>query len=271
MTSIALPIRSAASSSAGAALKAATRFWFGMTVAGQWAFLYYIAAFYGVSTVTGNWQVWSKNKFLFKGYVPGDHMGNVAFAAHAMFAAVMALGGTLQLVPQIRTRAPWFHRWNGRLFLLTSYGIAFSGFYMNWIRGARSSVAEALGTSSNGVLIVIFATQAWRTAVARDMVAHRPWALRTYIVANGQWFVRIGYISWMILSKGQDHGFYRIWNWASFLFPLAVLEVYLRMKDRGTAAGRYALAGALIVLTLLMGFGIFGFTAFAWTKVLSKL
>jgi hypothetical protein len=33
---------------------------------------------------------------------------------------------------------------------------------------------------------------AWRTALARDFTAHRRWALRVYLVANGQWIVPIG-------------------------------------------------------------------------------
>src|SRR5262245_49032807 len=98
------------------ALNTAARFWFAVTVVGQLLFVYYIVAFYGVSTVQGHFETWSKNKFLFKGYVPGDSAGNLAFAAHALLAAYMAFGGTLQLVPQIRKRAMTLHRWNGRIF-----------------------------------------------------------------------------------------------------------------------------------------------------------
>src|SRR6185503_14280927 len=100
------------SSTAGTgALKAAVRFWFAVTVIGQWAFLYYIAGFYGPSSVSGNFQAWSRNRFLIKGYVPGDTAGNLAFAAHALLAGIIAFGGALQLIPQIRARAMAVHRW----------------------------------------------------------------------------------------------------------------------------------------------------------------
>ena len=54
---------------ADTALKAAAGFWFLVAVIGQWAFLYYIVAFYGTSTLQGNFEAWSKNTFLLKRYV----------------------------------------------------------------------------------------------------------------------------------------------------------------------------------------------------------
>jgi hypothetical protein len=258
--------------SAESALKGATRFWFAVTVIGQWLFLYYIAAFYGPSTFQGNFQAWNKNKFLFKGYVPGDTAGNLAFAVHVLLAAVIAFGGALQLIPQIRARAIAVHCWNGRIFILTAMGMALSGFYMNWVRGARQSILSAVGTSLDGLLIVIFAALAWRTAMKRDLFAHRRWALRTYMAANGQWFIRVGLMAWAILFHGWHiREFFLVWGFGCYLFPLAVLELYLRTKENAGSNGRVAMAGGLIVLTLLTAIGIFGFTAFVWTRILSEL
>lgn len=95
-----------------------------VAVIGQWAFLYYIVAFYGPSTFTGNFQAWTKNTFLRMSYVAGDTAGNLGCAAHALLAAVVAFGGAIQLIPQIRTRAISVHRWIGRVFLWTALGSA---------------------------------------------------------------------------------------------------------------------------------------------------
>lgn len=110
---------------AGAALRASAAFWLMAALAGQWAFLYYIAAFYGRSTLTGNFEIWNRLQALGRTpYLPGDTAGNAAFAAHALGAGIVAFGGALQLIPQIRTRAPRFHRWNGRIFMLTVVALA---------------------------------------------------------------------------------------------------------------------------------------------------
>ncbi len=125
------------------ALKGAAGFWFLAALVGQWAFLYYLVSFYGVSTLTGNFPAWTKNTFVKMSYVRGDTVGNIAFGAHALLAAVIAFGGAIQLVPQIRKRALGFHRWMGRIFFVTALGLSVSGLYMIWVRHDRGNFLGA--------------------------------------------------------------------------------------------------------------------------------
>src|SRR3981081_3904511 len=90
-----------------AALKAADREGFLVAVAGQWLFVVHIVSFYGRAAVQGDLTRW--NKVLAVGYVPGDHIGNGVLAIHLLMAAIITFGGPLQLIPQIRSRAPSFH------------------------------------------------------------------------------------------------------------------------------------------------------------------
>ena len=256
---------------ADTALKAATKFWFTVAVAGQWAFFYYISRFYGPSTLQGNFQLWTKNKMLIKGYVPGDTAGNLAFAAHALLAGIIAFGGALQLVPKIRARAMTLHRWNGRLFVVTALGVSITGLYMVWVRGTLDDLWGGLCVSLDGVLIIVFSLLMWRTAVKHRIADHRRWALRTYIVANGQWFTRVGMLAWAISTHGYQMGaFFRVWALGSTLLPLALMELYIQAKD-GARGERFAMAGALVVVTLLMALGIFGTVAFMWRPILGRL
>ena len=256
---------------ADTALKAAAKFWFVVAVAGQWAFFYYISRFYGSSTLQGNFQLWTRNKMLIKGYVPGDTAGNLAFAAHALLAGIIAFGGALQLVPQIRARALAVHRWNGRLFVITALAVSVTGLYMVWIRGTMDDLWGAVCVSLDGALIILFTVLAWRTAVKRRVADHRRWALRTYIVANGQWFTRVGIFAWAIASHGYHmSAFFQVWELCSTLLPLAVLELYLRARD-GVRGERFAMAAALVLVTLLMALGVFGTVMFMWRPVLARL
>ncbi len=251
-------------------LKAAARFWFVVAVIGQWAFLYYIIAFYARSTFRGNFQAWTKNTFLHKGYIAGDTAGNLIFASHALLAGVIAFGGAIQLIPQIRTRAIAVHRWNGRLFAVTALGLSVSGLYTIWLHGKRPSIVDAgaLAISLNAVLIITFVALAWRSALSREISTHRRWALRAYLVANAQWFTRVGFMVWFIVGRrlgiGErfDGPFFLFWGFGCYLVPLAVLELYLRAKESAGPGGRFATAGGLVVLTVLMGVGIFGFYMF---------
>lgn len=90
---------------AGVVLRSAAGCWFFVTVIGQWLFVYYIVALYYASTLSGHFED-SK-----RGYTPGDPAGNLAFASHVVLAAVVAFGGLLQLIPQLRDCAIAVHRW----------------------------------------------------------------------------------------------------------------------------------------------------------------
>ncbi len=254
---------------AGTALKAVARLWFLMAVVGQWAFVYYIVRFYGGTAVQGDFEAW--NKILAGGYVAGEPVGNVILAAHLLLAAIITVGGSLQLVPQIRARALPFHRWNGRLYIVTAFAISIAGLYLVWTRGTVGGIALHVGISLNGVLILICAATAWRYALARDIVAHRRWALRTFVLVSGVWFFRVGFMLWIFLNQGPvghtedfQGPFDIFWAFACYLLPLAVLEIYLRTQDRAGALGRFAMAAGLLVLTAGMGVGIFMATMLMW-------
>lgn len=121
-------------------------------------------------------------------------------AAHLLLAVIIIGGGPLQLIPQIRARAPAFHRWVGRSYLLTAVISSIAGLYMIWTRGTIGGPVLQAAISLDGVLIISFAAIAVRFAIARNIVAHRRWALRLFMVASAAWFYRIGFMGWAFLT-----------------------------------------------------------------------
>src|SRR5262245_39567802 len=124
MTEVAATVPMPVRPLAGGALNTAVAFWFCVTLIGQWVFLYYIVAFYGPAALSGDFEAWNRHPMTSHAFRPGDLVGNIAFGAHVLLAAIIALGGTLQLIPQIRARALPFHRWNGRVFVITAIAAA---------------------------------------------------------------------------------------------------------------------------------------------------
>ena len=255
---------------AASALKTAARFWFLVAVAGQWMFAYYVAVLYGGAAARGDLAAW--NKVMPHGFVAGDTIGNAAVAVHLFLAFVIVVAGPLQLVPQIRTLAPRFHHWNGRVYLLTAFVVSLAGLYMVWARGAVGGAAQDIAISINAALIMLCAAMALRFALARKIDIHRRWALRLFMVVGGVWFFRVGLMLWLIVNKGPvgfdpktfQGPFLTFLAFAQYLLPLAMLEIYLRTRDRGSAQMRVAVAAGLFVLTITMGVGIFGATMGMW-------
>ena len=261
-----------------AVLARAAQLWFVAAVLGQWAFLYYIVRFYDAAALRHDFATWNRNTFLLKGYVPGDSVGNLAFAAHVLLAAIVTFAGTLQVLPWIRTHFAFLHRWNGRLFLTVACAAAGSGLWMIWVRGSRANAVAGIATTLDALLIIGFAALAWRTARAREFAAHRRWALRTYIAANGVWFQRIGIFGWTTFHRAPvgmtahfDGWFDLSWSFGCYLLPLALLEAYLHIRNREDGRGRYAMAAGTVLLTALMSYAIFAACANVWWPFLQRL
>lgn len=244
--------------------------WFSVAAFGQASFIWFIVAFYGTRTLTGDFAGWN-DKSLITGYVAGDTIGNLIFAIHVLLAAVITLGGLMQLVPAIRRRWPGLHQWTGRAFLLIAVFMALSGFWMALARGAYLSMISAVAISINGVLIIVFAALTWRHATKRRFDRHRIWAMRTFLVVSGVWFLRIGLMGWIVLNRGpagltddMSGPTDSVFTFGSYLIPLVLLELYFASQRSPHPALKVVAATLVLVASLFTAAGVFGTIAFMW-------
>jgi len=256
---------------ADTALKAAVGFWFVVLVVGQLVFAFTVASYYGLAAVRGNTALaWTKH--ITHGQVPGDTLGNFAVAMHLASAVIVIVAGMMQFIPQVRIGFPAFHRWNGRLYVVTAFTVSLAGLYMTWVRGSVGDFSQHFGSSLMAVLIMVFAGIALRSAVARDFQAHRRWVLRLYLVVSASLFIRAGLFLSLVLNHGPfgfdpstfTGPFLTFMTFAQYLIPLAVLELYLHAKERGGAPSRLAVAAGLSLLTVALGLGILATSMVLW-------
>jgi tetratricopeptide (TPR) repeat protein len=145
-----------------------------------------------------------------------------------------------------------------------------------WMRGTIGDLAQHVGTTLLGVLIMLCAIMALIRAVARDIAAHRRWALRLYIVVSAALFIRAGFTLGALLAQGVagidpstlSGGFLTFMSFAQYLVPLAVLELYFQVQSRGGTAARLAMAGGLFTLTLLLGAGVAAASVAIWVPAI---
>lgn len=256
---------------AARSLRWAAAGWVAFALAGQLLFALYVADFYGRTALSGQWHAW--NDVLVAGYIPGDHVGNTVLATHLLCAVLVMLSGTLQLLPFIRRRWPRLHRTNGRVFLGMAAIAALGGAYMIWTRHvAGDTFVGRLSMSLDALLVLGFAERALHHARHRRFDAHRRWALRLYLAVSGVWFFRVGLMFWLIVNQGPvgfdpktfTGPFLTFLGFAEYLVPLAVLQLYF-MAERSNSTGlRFAMAGGLSMLTLMMAVGIGGAFTLMW-------
>ncbi len=251
-------------------LKATGVIWFVVAAIGQVAFIAFIVSYYGQRTVAGDFAAWN-DKPLIDGHIEGDLAGNLMFVIHVLLAAVITFGGLLQLVPQIRNRFRTFHRWNGRVFIAIAGFMAIGGLWLTWGRGTQLSSVSAIAISVNALLILLFAGLALRYAMARQIETHRRWAMRTFMVVNGVWFLRVGIMAWVLINQGP-RGMNQTLSgpadialvFGCYLIPLAMLELYFRAQQSAANSLKILVGSAVLLMTGVMAIGIFGTVAFMW-------
>jgi len=265
------PLRNAAAK----LLRGSGVLWFLVAAVGQLAFIGFILIFYGVRTASGNFAGWN-DKPLIDGYVEGDHTGNLVFAAHVLLASVVTLAGLMQLVPWIRSRLPALHRWTGRCFLVIGGVLALSGIWLTIVRGSSLSTVSAVAVLINGLLILIFGALAWRHAVKRRFDQHQRWAMRTFMVVSGVWFLRVGLMGWVVVNRGPV-GMTKdmsgpadiVLTFGSYLIPLALLEIYFAASRTRNPVVKTAVALLVAAAAAYMAIGVFGAIAFMWAPYMT--
>ena len=254
-----------ANAAARSALKTSALAWFVPALIGQWFFAYHVAVTY-VATAFAGKAATAWNKRLFVGFVPGDLVGNIALVAHLFIAFVITVGGTLQLIPQIRTYAPALHRWNGRVYIVVAFVSSLAGIYMIWTRDTFGGILmNDIGVSLNGVLIMVFAAITLRYAMARKIAVHQRWALRTFMAVSGVWFLRVIY-AFLNAVPGETPGVADdmtgptnvVINFASYLVPLGVLELYFRARRSPSVPAQFATATLVLMAAVATSIGVYG-------------
>ena len=251
-------------------LSGSIKAWVAAVLIGQWMFGLYILAQFTMPWMLG---VMDESQFthMIRGYKNGEIFNNAVLLLHVIPVMLISLSATFQLVPYIRNRYPRFHRWNGRLFLLVGFLGAISGIYMTWGIGSRLSDVGAIGVTLNGILIPIFVLYAWRTAVNKQFLLHRRFAVHAFILINGVWSVRLYLMAWYMINQGPLGNTSKIdgpadiaISFASYLLPMAIAELAFWAERRRQSLTTFFAALGVSIMALLTLVGVFAASTMMW-------
>lgn len=246
--------------------------WLTVTTIGQWIFGVYILSFYGKSTLAGEFEKW--NQVLPHGYVEGDWKGNLVVGMHVLLAAVLVIGGPLQLITKIRSRFPKFHRWLGRTYVITAIFVSLGGLIMIWTREGVDVDSRRVSISIQAFYIIGFALLAIRYARARQFEKHRNWALRLFMVVSGVWFFRVLLMFWLLVNGGPvgfdpktfTGPFLTALSIFTYAVPISLIALEMYFYARKNQGKTFTIITSMIIfmLTIIMGIGIFAATMGMW-------
>ena len=226
--------------------------------------------FHGGATATGNFENW--NKVFPRGYVEGETLGNMIVGTHLFLAAIIIIGGPIQLIPNLRKYAPAFHKWNGYLYIINAIILSLSGLFMVSIRGSIGGMIQHVSISINALLIIISALFAVKYAIIRDIKNHHIWAIRLFLVVNGVWFFRVGLYFWLFINQkpvGFDPNtfegpFLYFLTFSQYTLPLAIFELYLKANKSSNKWLLQITTFVIFIFTILILIGIFAASVGLW-------
>jgi uncharacterized membrane protein len=103
---------------------------------------------------------------------------------HVLAGGIFLILAPFQFSSRIRARHIWFHRWSGRLLLMTALATALAGLYFGLLM-PYGGLVEMAAIAVFGGLFLIAVTLAF-VAIRRGRVAlHREWMIRALAVALG--------------------------------------------------------------------------------------
>ncbi|KAG9301213.1 hypothetical protein G9A89_012596 [Geosiphon pyriformis] len=149
-------------------------------------------------------------KFLRKPWQKWESVENFGESRHgAAFIGLHWVGGilvnilaTLQLLPFIRRRAIWFHRWSGRLVILGSITTCIGGLLFTWVRGTVGGFPMSFSFTIYGILFLASAILTYYYARKRQFSQHRRWAIRTFSLAIGSALYRLYIMPLFVIAFG---------------------------------------------------------------------
>lgn len=256
----------------GAALRFASVALVGVVWVSSAIFGAYILAHYGGAIPANTMNDW--NETLPRLYEAHTPMASAGIGLHFFAGAMLLLLGPVQLIGAIRKHAPAVHRWIGRLYALAAFAAGVGGLTFIVAKGTVGGLAMNVAFATYGALMVLAAAQAVRHAMARRIDVHRQWAIRLFALAIGSWLYRIGYGLFFVFGGPDNPGhveadfsgwFDHVMNWAFFVPPLIVAELYLRARrERANAAGQVGAATVLTLGAAFVAYATFFFTLYGW-------
>lgn len=150
---------------------------------------------------------------------------------HVAGAATALLIAPFQVLPGLRARRPGLHRVMGRIYVAGCLAGGIGGLVL-----AFGSTAGPIATAGFGLLALAWlatTVQAWRMALARRVVEHRAWMIRSMALTLAAVTLRL-YLPFAALGPIPFFDAYRAIAFLCWVPNLLLAEVWL--KRRGLAS-----------------------------------
>jgi uncharacterized membrane protein len=138
--------------------------------------------------------------------------------------------GPLQFVPTIRARHLRWHRFSGRMFVISGVVIGLSALAMSFAMPAIGGFNQAAATTLFATFFLIALCKAFWHIRRREIALHREWMIRAFSVGLAVATIRpiIGmFFATSRFSGLTPHEFFGVAFWIGFVLHLIAAETWI--------------------------------------------
>ena len=140
--------------------------------------------------------------------------------------------GAFQFLPSIRRHSLKWHRYNGRLMVVSGIVSALSGLWMTHFYSFPYELQGNLLYSVRillGSAMVAFIFLGLAAILKRDIVRHSSWMIRAYAIGQGASTQGLMIMSWLAISGGEPSGLTRdVMMTFAWIINIAIAEWIIR-------------------------------------------
>lgn len=151
----------------------------------------------------------------------------LAFMAHIIASPIALAIGAFQFIRRLRANHPTLHRWAGRTYALAILAGGLGALVM--APNANGGLITTLGFILLSVLWIGATAQAVRLAMARRLVLHREWMIRSFAMTFAAVILRLELFP--LFAAGLEYSqAIQILAWLSWIPNLIIAEWWIRRK-----------------------------------------
>jgi uncharacterized membrane protein len=157
--------------------------------------------------------------------------------AHIFPGFLFMVLGPLQFAKNVRSRYPRFHRWSGRVLVVSGLIIGFTAIWMSF-RMSVGGINQAAATLLFAVLFLFSIGKAFLHIRRREIPQHREWMLRAFAIGLAVATIRpiVGtFFATSRFTHLTPHEFFGTAFWLGFTLQLIAAESWI-LYTRGKLA-----------------------------------
>jgi uncharacterized membrane protein len=162
------------------------------------------------------------------GLLANESLWVMMIRIHIILAIISLIAGPLGIIKSIRAKSLKFHRWNGRIYVLSIVLNYIPGLYVSFF--ATGGWLSTLGFLILNTLWIATTILGYSYIKKRQVLAHSQWMVRSFFLSFANMIIYIIVaITHNVLNLSYDTS-YTIAVWLCWILNLSLAELFIRRK-----------------------------------------